>query len=206
MLFFVWFFLFYFATISSVARGGGGGSSSLPHWHVKYAKSHVFGAFEADILWKFENSPPTNVWISDFGRKISLNFGEDPFESPILAEKSVSISVKTFFFYLETTWFWAEKTFELPILAEKSVSISVKTFLFFFLETTWFWAEKTFEFPSFPRNSVLIFGQTVWNWFKNNENSGQGCLHFSHSFKKAPLLFQILATRLATIGINLQSA
>ena len=65
---------------------------------------------------------------------------------------------------------------------------------FFFLETTWFWAEKTFEFP---RNFVSIFGQTVWNWFKNNENSGQGCLHFSHSFKIAPPpLFQILATRL----------
>ena len=77
-----------------------------------------------------------NVWISDFGRKISLNFGEDLF--------------------------------------------------FFFLETTWIWAEKTFEFPSFPRNFVSIFGQTVWNWFKNNENSGQGRLHFSHSFKIAP--------------------
>ena len=75
--------------------------------------------------------------------------------------------------------------FEFPILVEKSISISVKTF-FFFLETTCFWAEKTFEFPSFPRNSVSIFGQTERNCFKNNENSGQGCLHFSYSFKKAP--------------------
>ena len=66
---------------------------------------------------------------------------------------------------------------------EKSVSIPVKTF-FFFLETTCFWAEKTFEFLSFPRNFVSIFGQTVWNWF--NENSGQGRLHFTHSFRKAP--------------------
>ena len=56
----------------------------------------------------------------------------------------------------------------------------------FFLETTWFWAEKTFEFSSFPRNFVSIFGQTVWNSFKNNKNSGQGRLHFSHSFKVAP--------------------
>ena len=40
-----------------------------------------------------------NVWISDFGRKISLNFGEDLF-------------FLFFFFFLETTWFWAEKTFE----------------------------------------------------------------------------------------------
>ena len=179
-----------------------------PHWLVKYAKSYVFGAFEADFLSKIENSPPhrntappSNVWNSDFGRKISLNFGEDLFflettrfwaektlEFPITAEKSVSISVKTFFFFfLETTWFWAEKTLEFPISAEKSVSISLKTFFFlsFFLETTWFWVEKTFEFPSFPRNSILISGQTVRNWFKNNENSCQGRLHFSHSFKIA---------------------
>ena len=61
-----------------------------------------------------------------------------------------------------------------------------RPFFFFFLETTCFWAEKTFEFPSFPRNSVSIFRQTVWFCFKNNENSGQGRLHFSHSFKKAP--------------------
>ena len=35
------------AISSSVARGGG--SSPLPHWRVKYAKSHVLGAFEADF-------------------------------------------------------------------------------------------------------------------------------------------------------------
>ena len=63
---------------------------------------------------------------------------EKAFEFPILAEKSVSISVKTFFF-LEITCFWAEKTFEFPILAEKSVSISVKTFLFFLFGDHLFW-------------------------------------------------------------------
>ena len=41
---------------SSVARGGGSSSPPIgqkhaPHWHV-------FGAFEADFLWKIENSPP----------------------------------------------------------------------------------------------------------------------------------------------------
>ena len=80
-----------------------------------------------------------NLWISDFGRKISLNFSEDLF-----------------------------------------------FFLIFFWRPPVFWAEKTFEFPSFPRNFVSIFGQTVWNWFKNYENSGQGHLHISHSFKIAP--------------------
>ena len=80
--------------ISSVARGGGG-ARGPPHWLVKYAKLHVFGAFEADFWWKIENSPPPkgnwvpklwstcrdSAWkcvrISDFGRKISFNFGED---------------------------------------------------------------------------------------------------------------------------------
>ena len=40
----------YFDVCSSVARGGGGGGSSPPHWLVKYAKKHVFCAFEADFL------------------------------------------------------------------------------------------------------------------------------------------------------------
>ena len=41
------------------------------------------------------------------------------FEFSKLAEKLVSISVKTFFFFLETTCFCAEKTFENPELSEK---------------------------------------------------------------------------------------
>ena len=47
--------------ISSVARGGGRGGLELPHWLVKYAKSHVFCAFEADFLRKMENSPPPHL-------------------------------------------------------------------------------------------------------------------------------------------------
>ena len=44
---------------SSVARGGGGREGlEPPHWLVKYAKLHVFCAFEADFLRKIENSPP----------------------------------------------------------------------------------------------------------------------------------------------------
>ena len=57
---------------------------------------------------------------------------EEAFKFPILAEKSVSISVKIssffFLFFLEITCFWAEKPFQFPISAEKSVSISVKPF------------------------------------------------------------------------------
>ena len=54
--------------------------------------------------------------MCDFGRKIRLNFGEDLF---------------FFFFFLETTCFWAEKSFEFLILAENSDSISAKTFFFY---------------------------------------------------------------------------
>ena len=41
--------ILFIAVTSSVARGGGGGLEP-PHWLVKYAKSHVFCAFEADFL------------------------------------------------------------------------------------------------------------------------------------------------------------
>ena len=70
----------------------------------------------------------------------------ETFEFPNLAEKSDSISAKTFFFFLETTCFWAEKTFEFRISAEKSDSISAKTFFFFC-----FWRPPDFG-PKKPSN------------------------------------------------------
>ena len=39
---------------------------------------------------------------------------------------------RPFFFFLETTWYWAEKTFEFRISAEKSVSIRWRPFFLFF--------------------------------------------------------------------------
>ena len=56
---------------------------------------------------------------------------EKSFEFPNLAEKSDSISAKTFFFFfffffLETTCFWAEKTFELSAFREISSQFSDK--------------------------------------------------------------------------------
>ena len=51
---------------------------------------------------------------------------------------------------------------------------------------------EKFRLKSFPRKafrlkSFLSFPRNfVWNWFKKNENPGQGRLHFSHSFKIAP--------------------
>ena len=181
------------ASSSSVARGG----SSLPHWLVKYAKLHVFGGFEADFWWKIENSPPHRK-TAPLKR---LNFRVWP--------KNQSKFWWRPFFFLETTWFWIENTLSLNfgedrffffgdhlILGGKNVCIPEfgqkislnfgEDLFFFFLEITWTLEENPFEFLSFPRKFVSIFGQTDWNWFKNNENMGQGRLHFTHSFKKAP--------------------
>ena len=41
---------------SSVAKREVGGLE-LPHWPKKYAKYHIFSAFEADFCSKYENSP-----------------------------------------------------------------------------------------------------------------------------------------------------
>ena len=111
------------------------------------------------------------------------------FELAKLEEKSPWILAKTFFFFyffifLEITQFWAEKTFEFWISAEKSLWILAKTFFFF--GDHLILGGKNFQFPIFPRHFISNFGQIVWNWFKVNENSSQGRLHTSHSFKIAP--------------------
>ena len=84
--------------------------------------------------WKiappFENSPPSNDWICEIGRKIRLDIGED-------------------LFFLEITWFWAEKTFEFWISAEKTLSILVETFFFFF-------------FFFFFGDHLILGGKNLW--------------------------------------------
>ena len=154
-----------------------------PKNQTQSAKTFFFFFFSGDHLFL----DGKNLWISDFGRKIWLNFGEDLF---------------FFFFFWRPPVFGRKKPLNFGFRPKNLTQFRRRPF--FFLETTCFWAEKTFEFPSFPRNFVWIFGQTVWNWFKNNQNLGQGRLHFSHSFKIAPPppLFQILATRLRISSPN----
>ena len=65
--------------------------------------------------------PPEGIWWRSC-EGVAVIRAEEPFEFPISAEKSVSISVKPFLF-LEITCFWAEKPFQFPISAEKSVLI-----------------------------------------------------------------------------------
>ena len=71
----------------------------FPHWPEKHAKLHVFGAFEADFCSIIENSPPPEgIWWGSC-EEVAVIRAEEPIEFPISAEKSVSISVKTFFFW-----------------------------------------------------------------------------------------------------------
>ena len=85
---------------------------------LAYAKSHVFRGFEAEFCSKNENNPPKGFGCRSC-EVVAVIRPEKSFEFPILAEKFVSISAKTFF--LEITCFWAENPFEFPILAEISM-------------------------------------------------------------------------------------
>ena len=131
--------------------------------------------------WKiappFENSPPSNDWFCEIGRKISLNIS----------------------FFLEITWFWAEKTFEFRISAKKSLSILVKTFFFFFFfffgdhlilggKKLWI-SELSAKFRLNFRTNRLKLLLDQWKF------QSRSFAHFS-LFQNSLPLFQILATRL----------
>ena len=113
--------------VSSVARGGRGGLEPPP-LACEVCKIARFCCFLGRFLVKNWKQPPKgnwvpklwsrcresvwkSVWMCDFGRKIRFNFGEDLF---------------FFFFFLETTCFWAEKTFELSAFREISSQFSDK--------------------------------------------------------------------------------
>ena len=115
---------------SSVARGGGGAPAPLNS--LKSMQNHTFlGLLRPIFAQKMKTAPSERIWWRGC-EGVAVIRAEEAFKFPILAEKSVSISVKTssffFFFFLEITCFWAEKPFQFPISAEKSVSISVKPF------------------------------------------------------------------------------
>ena len=118
-----------------------------------------------------------NLWISDFGRKITLNFSED------------------LFIFLENTWFWAVKTFKFRTSAEKSLPILVKTFFFlgehliFGGKNLWI-SELSEKFRLNFRTNRLKLIQVQWKF------ESRSFAQFS-LFQNSPPLFQILATRLA---------
>ena len=157
---------------------GGGGAGGLEPpiglWSVQNRMLFVLLRPIWCEKWKIappiRKQPPSNVWICEIGRNSSLNFGEDLF------------FLFCFFFFWRSPNFGQKKPLNFGF---RTLNFGEDLF-FFFWEITQLWAEKSFEFPSFPRHFASSFGQTVWNWFKINENSSQGRLHTSHSFKIAP--------------------
>ena len=172
---------------SSVARrGAGGGARALPnHWPKKYAKSHVFGAFEGDFCSKTENSPPKRDLRAEVVKEL-------PWFGP---KKPTQFRWKPFF---EITCFWAEKTFEFPILAENTTQFRWRPFFLFiyflFLEITCFWAEKPLEFLDKPSQFRLNFLECDSRAMNIRVKVAYSCLTLSK--KPSPPFFQILATRL----------
>ena len=114
------FYSHFYSETSNVATGGG----RAPPLAGEVCKIARFCCFLGLFLVKNGKQPPPKE-IGCQSREVDVVIRcEKAFVFPISAEKSASISVKTFFF------FWTEKTSVFSILAEKLDSISVKTFFF----------------------------------------------------------------------------
>ena len=98
-----------------------------------------------------------------------------------------------FFFFLETTRFWAQKTFEFPISAEKSLSILVKTFFFFFLRPPDFGRKNHSQFrwrPFFFLFFFFFFGDHLSLGAKNVRISDFGRkITLNFQFRWRPFFF-----------------
>ena len=135
----------FIITVSSVARGGGG--ARAPPIGLWSMQNRTFLVLLRPIFCEKlktappkENSTPWNVWISDFGRKISLNFGEDLFfffffgDHLILGGKNVWISELSEKFCLkfranrvkliQEQWKFGSRSFALFSLFQKSPPFS----------------------------------------------------------------------------------
>ena len=140
---------------SSVARGGGEGGSSLPHWLVKNAKSHVFGAFEAEFWWKIENSPPKGNWVPKLWSTYR-DSAEKASEFPISVEKSVSISVKTFFFFGDHLLLGGKNVW-ISELSEK-FPLNFRTNRVILIQEQWkFWSRSFALFSLFQKSPPSLF-------------------------------------------------
>ena len=65
------------------------GGSNSPHWPEKYAKLHVFSAFDAYFCSK--NDPPLKGFRSRSCEGVAVSRPEEAFEFVNSAEKSVSL-------------------------------------------------------------------------------------------------------------------
>ena len=134
------------AVNSSVARG----RLEPPHWLVKYAKSHVFCAFEADFLWKIENSPPPYE-----------NSPPQTSELAKLDEKSVSISVKTFFFG-EHLILGGKNLWICDFGRKITINFSEDLFIFYFFGEHLILGGKNLWISDFGRKITLNFSEDLF--------------------------------------------
>ena len=109
--------------------------------------------------------PPHQPEPNDFGRKISLNFGEDLFFFFFWRPPDFGRKKRLNFRFRsknQSQCRWRPFFFWTPPVVERKKRLNVRfrsknqfnfgeDLFFFFLETTWFWAEKIFEFLSFVR-------------------------------------------------------
>ena len=114
-------------TGSSVARGGGRGGLEPPPLACEVCKNACFFVLLRPIFCeKWKIAPHTKIAPL---KRLNLRNWEK--NRPEFWRRPF------FFFFLEITWFWAEKTFEFWISAEKSLWILAKTFFFFFFFFCW---------------------------------------------------------------------
>ena len=163
---------------SSVARGG--------HWLVKYAKSHDFCAFEADFLWKMENSPP----IRKEPPLKRLNLRNREKNRPEFWRRPFFF----FFFFWRSPNFGRKKRLNFGFRLKNHSEFWRRPFFFFWdhliLGGKNLWISdfsETFRLKFRTNRLKLIQGQ--WKF------ESRSFAHFS-LFQNSPPLFQILATRL----------
>ena len=104
--------------------------------------------------WKiappFENSPPSNVWICEIGRNISLNFGEDLFFS---------------FFFFGDHLILGEKNLWISEFGRKiTLNFGEDLFFFFFGDHLILGGEKLW-ISEFGRKITLNFGEDLFFFF-----------------------------------------
>ena len=127
-----------------------------------------------------------NVWILDFGRKITLNFGEDLF---------------FFFFFWRSPTFGWKKRLNFRFRPKNLSEFWRRPFFFFLWRSPNFGRKKlwisdlseTFHLKFWTNRVKLIQGQ--WKF------ESRSFAHFS-LFQNSPPLFQILATRLGGIMVK----
>ena len=122
-----------------------------------------FCAFEADFLEKMENSPPirkeppSNVWICEIGRKITLNFGGDLF----------------FFFSGDHLILGGKNRWISDFGRKTTLNFGEDLFFFFFFWDHLIFGRKNLWISDFGRKINLNFGEDLFFFFWRSPNFGR---------------------------------